>query len=160
MRLYILLFVLFLSSCGLGPDSENSYQFYYINDYNSTGQVLVPVTRYLPEPRSSISAKTLVEAHLSFGWEQDVKTPFPTGLTVLRAEEGLPGIVDVYFSEDYSDLSGMLETVANYAVVKTLSQLSWVVGVRIYIQGEDYSQEPPAVLREYDILVAELNPEG
>lgn len=153
--MFVLLFL--LSGCGIAfPTKENSYQFYYINDLSSTGEVLTGVTRYLPEAQDQVSPLTLMQAHLSYGWEHDVKTPFPQGLVVMAAEEQLPGIVDLYFSEVYSDLVGMHLTVANYAVVKTMNQLPSVVGVRIYVHGVDYSEEAPPILRENDMLLVPL----
>lgn len=150
-QLAVALLLCFLSACSLAPGKENSYQFYYINDYDSTGEVLLPVTRYLSQTQDLIAPLDLVKAHLSNGWEPDVKTPFPQGLTVISAEESLPGVVDVMFSEVYGDLSQMNRTVADYAVVRTLTQLPWVVGVRIYIQGMEVD-EYATVLREYDML--------
>lgn len=153
-QLGLALLLCLLSSCALAPGKENSYQLYYVNDYDSTGQVLLPVTRFLPQSKDSILPLELVKAHLEYGWEPDVKTPFPQGLTVVSAEEVLPGVIDVMFSEDYADLTQMNRTVADYAVVQTLAQMPSVVGVRISVQGMEVD-EYASVLREYDMLTLE-----
>lgn len=152
------LLCLFLVGCGIEmPSSEKSYQFYYINDYSTTGDVLVPVTRYLSETVDDIPYLTLVQAHINYGLEKDVLTAYPSGVRVLKTEMVVPQIVDVYFSAEYGELTGISRTVADYALTQTLMQLSRVKGVRVYIQGVEYDSFPE-VLRDSDTIMIPLEP--
>ncbi len=139
------------------PSSDNSYQFYYINDLEPTEGVLSSVKRYLPESQGDIAPQAVVEALLQFGKEQDVRSPFPGQVQVVKTESNLPGVVDVHFTYEYGDLVGIERSVADYALTSTLVQLESVAGVRIFIQGEVYpSADMPPVLRAEDMLQASL----
>lgn len=149
----LLILLVFLSGCELTmPNEEKSYQLYYVNDYSAIGDVLISVTRYLTETQQEIQPLTLMRAHISYGNEVDVVSPFPSDLLVHRAEEEIHGVIDLYFSEEYADLTGIRRTVADYAVVRTLCQLSSVDGVRIFIQGHE-EDSTPMILMEKDILL-------
>ncbi len=125
-----------LSACGL-PSQDNKYFLYYVNDYTSTGEVLHAVARYLPQNHQEITVKDLVEAHLRYGLEEDVESPFPLGTQLLAWEMGEDGVVVLHFSSVFGEVSEVNRTVAQFALVETLAQLEGVSGVRIYVQGEE-----------------------
>lgn len=124
------------SGCQLHlPSAENAYQFYYVNDYSSTGEALIGVTRYLADKQGDISAKTLLEAHMNYGKEADVRSPYPSGTTLYRVEEE-GSLAQVFFSPEYGELAGIDKTVADFAVVETLCQLARFDTVRIFVASE------------------------
>lgn len=147
---YFMFFVLFflLTSCGIHVIQENQqYGFYYVNDYTSTGEALHVIIRFLPESKEEISGFTLLEAHMKYGLEVDVKSPYPSGTQLLRIEEGEEQILHVYFSQEYGELAGMDKTIADYAVVATLTQLPYITAVRIFVIGEE-AEDVPLLQRE------------
>lgn len=149
----VVLSMLFLYACYRNfPTEEKLFQFYYVNDYHSTGRALKAIPRYLPETKDEIQWLTLMEAHLSFALEPDVHSPFPNGTRLLTTKEEIPQIADVYFSSEYGELSGIDKTMADYAVVETLCQLPTVTAVRIFVQGKE---EIPPILRSTDTELLE-----
>lgn len=143
----LFLIVIFLYGCYKNfPNDEQRYQFYYVNDYHSTGTSLSSVPRFLPQSQEEIHWTTLLDAHMNFAQEEDICSPFPSGTTLLATNETIPTVADVYFSSEYGELIGIDKTMADFAVVETLCQLEQVTAVRIFIQGQE--EEPPLLSGE------------
>ncbi len=155
--IYGLLLCLLLSSCMYESESSlYNYEFYYLNqnDNNPSGDALASKNLYLRETPEEINPKTLLETLINQGTDPAISSPFPSNLKVIKAEFFLPGIIDIYVSEHYSELTGIHRTLADYSTVFTLSQLPSVQGVRIFVAGEE--NVAPPTLRTRDMVSTQI----
>lgn len=155
--IYGLILCLLLSSCMYESESSlYNYEFYYLNQNqdNASGDALVLKNLYLRETPEEITPLTLVQTLIYQGTDPDISSPFPSDLKVIKAEFFLPGVIDVHLTENYSELTGIHRTLANYAIVSTLSQLPTVQGVRIFVAGEENAAPP--TLRQRDMVFTQI----
>ena len=84
-----------------------------------------------------------------------LRSPFPEG-TELVGWKRNGSIVQVDLSQEYSQLTGMEQTVADYCIVLTLVQLEGVDGVRIAAEGSAQSRR---ILRREDVVFSGVEEE-
>lgn len=119
-----------LTGCSKG---ENTCLIYYrTSDDNLTASALETVTRKLSSEGDVIQQG--LELLLDDPGDTRLTSPFPAGTRLLswKLENGL---LTVDFSEQYSQLSGMDLTLADYCVVLTMTQFEGVEKVQITAAG-------------------------
>ena len=140
-----LLILLLLSACSPSPITRSSpYQLYFLSTANYGPAILSQ-----PCPIDEVSSpEQLILALLNGPDDESLRSPFPQGLSLRRCiQEGTHIIVD--FSEQYSGLSDISLTLADYCVVLTLCQLDGIESVEITVSGR------PISYRSHQILTGE-----
>lgn len=161
--LALALCLLLLSGCGGGPEpSEGSYALYFqerdLRHAAGDGALRAEWVQ-LPEAEElsgSALAAALLEALLAGPGDETLKSAVPAGTSLLSLTlEGSQATVDL--SSPYGTLSGVALTLADQAVVLTLTQLPEVLSVKITVRGRELAYRSKQVLTARDVLSA---PEG
>lgn len=92
--------------------------------------------------------RELMEALLSGPTEEELNSPFPSGVS-LRSWGLEEGVLVLNLSEQYGGLTDISLTVADYCIVLTMSQLDGVEAVEINVAGQ------PVSYRNHQILTRE-----
>ena len=144
----LLVFLLLLSACGREPEADKSPYVLYFRSTADQGPALVSQPYEGEEPPAP---DDLLTALLSGPTHEGLVTPFPARVTLLRWEwdEETPGHLRVWLSEQYSGLTDISLTLADYCIVLTLSQLEAVESVEILSQGHSINY------RSHQIMTAE-----
>ena len=95
--------------------------------------------------------EALLSALLSGPTQEGLTSPFPRGVTLRQWSwsEDQPGVLQVNLSEQYGALTDVSLTLADYAIVLTLSQAEGVEGVEISTEGHSASY------RSHQLLTAQ-----
>ena len=103
-----------------------------------------------PEGESCPSPGDLVQALLAGPQEEGHRSPFPRGVTLVSWtwDEEQPGNLQIRLSEQYGGLTDIALTLADYAIVLTLSQLEGVETVEIASGGRAISYRSHQILSE------------
>lgn len=130
----LLLAALFCASqAKITQSEENAIRVYFASGSVSSGSALAWETRVLDPNQDAI--QQLVTWLLAGPNETDHEAVLPGGVTLISRR--LAGTtLTLNFSSEYSDLTGAHLTLANGAVVSTLTQLDEVEGVVILSAGE------------------------
>lgn len=139
------------------PSLESTpYKLYYINIdlVTPTGNLLTPTTTYLPYNQTEITPSLLISA--LFKNEPTANTTFPQDTTLLSSHLLDSGVLDLKFSSEYGELSGIRRTAADYALTLTLSHFPEIKALRISVQGETQESSLP-LLRTSDISIPLLH---
>lgn len=166
-RLALLLCCALAFSCcacysGTKEEEETAYQLYFMAkelDGYPGGGALQSETVYLPgledaEPREL--AEALMEELLKGPLDERLKSPIPAGTSLLSLEvTGSRAVVDL--SAAYGALSGVMLTLADYAVTLTLTQLPDISLVKITVRGRELAYRDRQTFTAQD---AQLAPEG
>jgi germination protein M len=122
--LCLLLALALLSGCV--PHSPGSNEipvtFYYIAenlDYFSDTGILGADARILREEQNSVEA--MLELYLAGPVRQDLSSPFPPGLRLIRAERG-QGEITLVFDDSLAELSGIRLQIACACIARTVSE--------------------------------------
>lgn len=104
-----------------------------------------------PAEGEDVDPGVLLRALLGGPSEEGLTSPFPKGLSVRTWERDAeqPGYVRVRLSEQYSGLTDISLTLADYCIVLTLTQLEDVDSVEILSEGHT------AVYRNHQLLLPE-----
>ena len=88
-----------------------------------------------------LTPEALLSALLAGPTQEGLRSPFPRGVTVRQWswDEERPGVLLVNLSEQYSALADVSLSLADYAIVLTLSQVEGVEGVEITAEGRHAS---------------------
>ena len=106
----------------------------------------------LPEETERV-AERLLEELLRGPLNEDLKTPFPAGTTLLSLSlSGAVATVDL--SGAYGTLSGVALTLADYAVTLTLTQLPQISVVRIMVRGQELAYRDKQSFTARDVLLS------
>ena len=101
-------------------------------------------------------AEYLVQKLLEGPKNQGLRNTIPEGTRLLSLKMmGTRAVVDL--SAEYERLSGVLLTMADYALTLTLTQLPQIMSVKVSVQGRDLTYRDSQVFTEQDVLLA---PEG
>ena len=108
-------------------------------------------TARFPGPR------LLLESLLKGPADQELTSPFPTGVVLenWRWDPEQKGNLQVRFSEQYSGLSDISLTLADYCVTLTLSQLSGVETVEISSAGHASGYRSHKILSAEEVLLTD-----
>ncbi len=147
-KLALLLMLLFLLPACAKNKPEGGYSLYFLAPPAGRGAALAAQERVLAE---DADPGDLLAALLAGPEGEELTSPFPKGVTLQSWawDEENPGNVVVVLSEQYTGLTDVSLTLADYAIVLTLSQLPQVESVEI--QSTGYG----AGYRSHEILTAE-----
>lgn len=160
LSLLFLMVLLLLVSCGKEENMpKTEYGLYFLagdammeSDPHGPALVLQPwETEEKPNPGD------LLQALLKGPEQEGLKTPFPRGLK-LRGWTWSPeqaGVVQVRLTEQYSGLTDISLTLADYCIVLTLSQLDTVDEVEIISSGHSVNYRRHQILNEAEALLAD-----
>jgi len=151
----ILAALLFLTTLGCSKQTQppqTDYVLYFPPAANvSHGSALVaqPWERESEEPPG---VEEMLNALLEGPQQEGLTSPFPKGVRLLRMERDTqePDKLVVRFSEEYSSLSNLALTLADYSVVLTLSQLEEVEGIEIVSSSYSASYRSRWTMRAED----------
>ena len=124
--------LLLLGSCSTAAE-KGGYQLYFASGLEDGSAILSEPYQGEADP----GPRELMEALLSGPTEEELNSPFPTGVLVLN------------LSEQYGGLTDISLTVADYCIVLTMSQLDGVEAVEINVAGQ------PVSYRNHQILTRE-----
>lgn len=160
LTLLLMLFVLILSGCALSQDEEKTeYQLYFrkIDLSAAAGRDALYAQKLpaeqIPEGDCAQTAKYLMQQLLN-GPEDVTLTsaiPFGTKLVSFSVERGR-AVVDL--SSSYAILSGINLTLADAAIVMTLTQLPEISSVQIKVNGHELVYRDRQVFWEEDMLLS------
>lgn len=132
--------LLLLAACGGGEpeEPESGYVLWFCAPSEQNhGPALISQPCELENP----GPEELLTALLTGPGPEGGLSPFPRGVTVRRCaeDEERPGVLLVDLSEQYGALADISLTLADYAIVLTLSQMEGVEGVEITAGGHRVS---------------------
>ena len=140
---------------GCGEREEDPYFLYYREadlSFAAGGGVFQTETVYFTEAESAdprALAEALLTELLKGPFDETLKSPIPAGTALLSLElEGSRALVDL--SAAYGSLSGVALTLADCAVVMTLTQIPEILSVEITVRGRElaYREQPLLSARE------------
>ena len=140
---------------GCGEREEDPYFLYYREadlSFAAGGGVFQTETVYFTEAESAdprALAEALLTELLKGPFDETLKSPIPAGTALLSLElEGSRALVDL--SAAYGSLSGVALTLADCAVVMTLTQIPEILSVEITVRGQElaYREQPLLSARE------------
>ena len=144
-----------LCACASPASAEEWYVYFPVNSYLDgfalSGQPLA-VKKDTP------TVEELVEALLEGPSDPNLYSPIPSGVK-LRSWSLKDGLLYLNLSEQYSGLSGIQLTLADYSFVLTLCQLDGVSGVTVAVANDPMSFRHHQVLAPEDILLTDLTAE-
>ncbi len=161
--LALALCLLLLSGCGGGTTPPEGHYALYFQERDlrhAAGDsalraewVRLPGSEAL---EGSALAAALLEELLAGPADETLKSAVPAGTSLLSLSlEGSQATVDL--SSPYGTLSGVALTLADQAVVLTLTQLPEILSVKITVRGRELAYRSKQVLTARDVLSA---PEG
>ena len=140
------------------PTDQQNYDLYFLSDSYASGSALDTESYTLDGEKEVI--KQLVHALLSKPERVDLTTPFPKGTTLL-SHKLKDKVLTLNFSKEYGDLTGAKRTLANGAVVLTMTQLKQVDSVVILAAGESVlpgKSEEPLTAEDFDLSGMSADP--
>ena len=144
LTLLVLSFLLALGGGCKAPQSQEGYQLYFLADAASGHGSALEAEPYTGAGQRGTSGEAaeptpleLLQALLEGPETEELSSPFPKGLTLQwwNWDEEEPGNLRVGLSEQYSGLTDISLTLADYCIVLTLSQLEGVESVEIISEG-------------------------
>lgn len=140
---------------GCGEREEDPYFLYYREadlSFAAGGGVFQTETVYFTEAESAdprALAEALLTELLKGPFDETLKSPIPAGTALLSLKlDGSRALVDL--SAAYGSLSGVALTLADCAVVMTLTQIPEILSVEITVRGQElaYREQPLLSARE------------
>ena len=135
--------LLLLGSCSTAA-VKGGYQLYFASGLEDGSAILSEPYQGEADP----GPRELMEALLSGPTEEELNSPFPSGVS-LRSWGLEEGVLVLNLSEQYGGLTDISLTVADYCIVLTMSQLDGVEAVEINVAGQ------PVSYRNHQILTRE-----
>ena len=134
----LLALALLLSACGSGETAElgGPVLWFCAGGEEDHGPALAP------QPyEGEVQPEALLNALLAGPGQEGLYTPFPRGVTLRHWswDEERPGVLLVSLSEQYGALTDVSLSLADYAIVLTLSQVEGVEVVEISDEGRHVS---------------------
>ena len=140
------------------PTGQQRYDLYFLSDSYTSGSALDTESCTLDSEKDVVNQ--LVHALLSKPKHSELTSPFPKGTTLLSARLK-DGVLTLNFSKEYGDLTGAKRTLANGAVVLTMTQLKQVDSVVILAVGESVlpgKSEEPLTAEDFDLSGMSADP--
>ena len=159
-RLFVLVLALLTlcASCGKGTQEEQGeYQLYFTVDGGAVHGSAIETQSWGPDKGESVDPGVLLQALLAGPAEEGLTSPFPKGLSVRWWEwdPEQPGKVRIGLSEQYSGLTDISLTLADYCIVLTLSQLQEVESVEIISEGHTANYRSHQTLLPEEAVLAD-----
>lgn len=149
----LLALLLLLSACvdGEAPEEAGGCLLWFPVDSGQTGYGHGPALAAQPWEEGQAGPEALLTALLSGPTREGLSSPFPRGVTLRQAswDPERPGVLQVGLSEQYSALTDISLTLADYCIVLTLSQVEGVEEVEILSVGHS------ANYRSHQLLAGE-----
>ena len=140
------------------PLSESAYQLYFaaVPTQKHGAAVITQPWQGEGEP----TPQQLLQALLAGPVIEGAVSPFPSGVSVVRCEKQTKpsGHVKVILSEQYSALTDISLTLADYCIVMTLTQLEQIESVEIQTQGGTGGYRSHPVLRRDEVKLPAVLP--
>ena len=143
--------LLFLCACAAPVPSRSNtpYQLYFTSTLDH-GPSIVSQPYDADE---SPTPEELIQALLSGPSQEGLRSPFPQGLTLRRCTRDETHLT-VDFSEQYSGLTDISLTLADYCVVLTVCQLEGIDSVEITVSGRPLNYRSHQILTQEEALPA------
>ena len=144
-----------LSACGGRQEEQEGLQLYFLTGGDELHGPALGSESFLGP--ANPGPEELVLALLRGPGDENLESPFPAGVTLQSVEwdETQPGNLRVYLSEQYSSLSDISLTLADYSIVLTLSQLEEVESVVILADGHAIRYRSHQRLRADEVLLTD-----
>lgn len=158
LALLLLLAIYGASQLKSNPANQKEYDLYFLSDSYASGSALGTESIALDGKKETI--KQLIQALLSKPERAELSSPFPKNTTLLSYKRK-DGVLTLNFSKEYGDLTGAKRTLANGAVVLTLTQLKAVDSVVILAAGESVlpgKSEEPLTAEDFDLSGMSADP--
>ena len=133
--------LLLLGSCSTAAE-KGGYQLYFASGLEDGSAILSEPYQGEADP----GPRELMEALLSGPTEEELNSPFPSGVS-LRSWGLEEGVLVLNLSEQYGGLTDISLTLADYCIVLTLSQLEGVDTVEITSTGYAANYRSHAALK-------------
>ena len=136
--LCLLCLILLLCACGKkdsGADEGELKIYYAVSGRQQAEKGMLGTENFRPAGSAPVQEQ-LLSAMFSAPTDEGLLSPYPEGTQVLNCTV-LSGNMNLQLSEEYGNLSGLQETIADYCIVFTLSQLEGVDSVSIYVENGD-----------------------
>ncbi len=156
MRPVILIFIAVLmalstAGCGQQEKTAEGLQLYYTVSSDSLyGEAIQGETYEVDSQAVDIVA--LMERLFTGPQDASLTNPFPAGTDILWAGWLPDGVLVLNLSEEYSGLTGVNLTLADYCIVRTLCQLEGVSQVEILVANQENQFRNHQILTLDDIL--------
>lgn len=150
--LLLALCLLLLSGCGSSEQSNQSLLLYYAARSDTGGQSAALQGELWQDAPDQPDPGQLVGRLLQPPQDSQLEQVFPEELRLLSWSVS-EGLLTLDFSEEYSELSGIALTLANYSLVLTLTQLETVDRVTVTVDGEPLPEGSGQSLSKTDLLL-------
>ena len=149
--LLLALCLLLLSGCGQ-PETPQGLQLYYPARSDTGGQSAALQGELWQDAPDQPNPGQIVERLLRPPQDPQLEQVFPEELRLLSWSVS-EGLLTLDFSEEYSELSGIALTLANFSLVLTLTQLETVDRVTVTVDGESLPEGSGQNLSAADLLL-------
>ena len=148
----------FCTACRAREVPAEGYQLYFVvpaEQQHGPAVITQPWQR-----EQAPSPQQLLQALLDGPEQEGAASPFPRGVRIIRCEESEEneGLLKIVLSEQYSALTDISLTLADYCIVMTLTQLPQVDCVEIQVQGMGSGYRSHPVLRRDEVELPEVLP--
>jgi len=147
------------AACGTRTMGEGEgYRLYYLSVDSDRHGPALEGELWQPEEEGTVpTAEELLRALLEGPAGEELRSPFPAGVSLIRVERDIdePEKVRVRLSEAYSGLSDISLTLADYAIVLTLTQLDSVESVEIQANGYSANYRSHTQLKPEEALLTD-----
>ena len=153
-----LVLAVFCTACRSQEVPVEGYQLYFVAPAGQQhGSAVVTQTWQREE---DTSAQQLLQALLDGPKQEGAASPFPDGVRIIRCEpsEQNENHLKIVLSEQYSALTDISLTLADYCIVMTLTQLPEVDSVEIQVQGTGSGYRSHPVLRRDEVELPKVLP--
>ena len=141
---------------------DESIKLYFLEDtslglHQGSALAAEPYLAMSSSPNSSTGPLLLMKALLAGPTQKGLRSPFPKGVTLenWRWDPDDPGCLQIRLSEQYSGLTDISLTLADYCIVLTLSQIPGLQSVEITSSGYTSGYRDPRALRENEAMLTE-----
>ena len=152
-----LIFAALCTACRSQESPTDGYQLYFLPVGQRHGAAVI--TQPWQEEQE-VSPQKLLQALLDGPVQEGAVSPFPSGVRIIRCEhsEENENHLKIVLSEQYSALTDISLTLADYCIVMTLTQLPQVDSVEIQVQGMGSGYRSHPVLRRDEVELPEVLP--
>ena len=150
--LLLALCLLLLSGCGPSEQSDQSLLLYYAARSDTGGLSAALQGELWQDAPAQPNPGQMVDRLLQPPQDSQLEQVFPAELRLLSWSVS-EGLLTLDFSEEYSELSGIALTLANYSLVLTLTQLETVDCVTVTVEGEALPEGSGQNLSAADLLL-------
>ncbi|MGM9537088.1 MAG: GerMN domain-containing protein [Candidatus Onthomonas sp.] len=141
-----------LSGCGQSESSDQGLLLYYAARSDTGGQSAALQGEVWQDAPAQPDPGQLVNRLLQQPQNPQLEQVFPANLRLLSWTLS-EGLLTLDFSEEYNGLSGISLTLANYALVLTLTQLDTVDRLTITVDGKSLPEGSGKNLSNEDLLL-------